>query len=174
MPPIPVPLPLPLQAGLSALRPDDLLALHFSRARGKSSQAVRRRRSSACGSRRTSGSRSTAWTARRWAKVETGLVTGSKGAVDVPDMRVTFAEASIATWAAWHQEFVVDGKNDAAHEKAGTLTLLAANGKDQLGAVTFSGLGIYRLSPASGDDKTAAQVARVVADLYCQRMQLAV
>jgi len=101
-------------------------------------------------------------------------VTGSKGAVDVPDMRVTFAEASIATWAAWHQEFVVDGKNDAAHEKAGTLTLLAANGKDQLGAVTFSGLGIYRLSPASGDDKTAAQVARVVADLYCQRMQLAV
>jgi hypothetical protein len=93
--------------------------------------------------------------------------------VEFPNLRITLAESGAQTWFDWHDDFVVKGNNDETREKGGSLTFLAPNLKDELGEIRFFNLGIFRLAPLprpSGSD----QVARLVADLYCERMELSV
>ena len=93
--------------------------------------------------------------------------------LEFPNLRITFAESDAQTWVNWHDDFVLEGNNDDAHEKSGTLTFLAANMQDAIGEIRFFNLGIFRL----GREPRAAgaeQVARMVADLYCERMELSV
>jgi hypothetical protein len=92
------------------------------------------------------------------------------GPIDFPNLRVTLAETSAQSWLDWQQSFVVEGKNADAEEKSGKLVLLAANLKDVLGEVHFSNLGLFRLAQAKQGPADA--VKRVVADLYCERMEL--
>lgn len=92
--------------------------------------------------------------------------------VDFPDLRITFLESSAQTWLDWHQSFVIDGKNSDKEEKTGKLVLLAPNVKDVLGEIRFFGLGIHRLAPTK--QESGAAVQRLVADLYCERMELAI
>jgi hypothetical protein len=102
------------------------------------------------------------------------VVAGAAGAVDFPDLRVLISEAQAETWSAWHREFVVLGKNDDAHEKRGSLDFFAPDMKTVLGSVTLHGLGIHRLAPAPVTGLGAAEIRRLVAELYCERMELAV
>ena len=93
--------------------------------------------------------------------------------LEFPNLRITFSESDAQPWVDWHDDFVLKGNNDDAHEKNGTLTFLAANMQDAIGEVRFFNLGIFRLAReprAAG----AEQVARMVADLYCERMELSV
>jgi hypothetical protein len=110
----------------------------------------------------------------RVTKVEAGPISRQEGAIDLPDVRITLGEIGADTWIAWHESFVVKGKNDPTQEKAGTLALLAPDLKTQVGTVKMSGLGIYRLAPEHGEDKSATATTRLTADLYCQRMTLGV
>lgn len=91
------------------------------------------------------------------------------GAIDFPNLRVTLAESSAKSWYDWQQTFVVDGKNDDQQEKSGKVVLLAANLKDVLGEIRFFNLGLFRLAQAKQGPADA--VKRVVADLYCERME---
>jgi len=111
---------------------------------------------------------------KRVSKVEAFTVpTGEKGAVDFPDLRVELAETSSEKWTSWHEEFVVQGKNDDQHEKAGALVFLAPDQKAELGSVKLAGVGIYRLArPPAREGQE--QVSRIQASLYCERMELAV
>jgi phage tail-like protein len=73
-------------------------------------------------------------------------------------------------WLASNFKLEIDGLETKTREQ---LTFLAADGKTRLGALSFFNLGIFRLAPeprAAG----AETVARLVADLYCERMELAV
>jgi hypothetical protein len=58
-----------------------------------------------------------------------------------------------------------------AHEKSGALVVLDP-GLKELGRVKLEGLGIHRLDSEKVEASKDA-VARVVADLYCERMELA-
>jgi hypothetical protein len=91
--------------------------------------------------------------------------------VDFPSLRVTVAETGAAAWQAWHQDFVVNGNCSDAEEKAGALVLLDPTMKE-FGRVELGGLGIYRLAPEKAEAGKEA-VARLVAELYCERMELA-
>jgi hypothetical protein len=91
--------------------------------------------------------------------------------VDFPDLRITLSEVSAQTWLDWHQSFVVDGENSDQAEKTGKIVLLSANLKDVLGEIRLFGLGIYRLAPKK-QETGAEAVRRLVADLYCERMEL--
>ena len=95
----------------------------------------------------------------------------SAAPIDFPSLRFTIAEAGAATWQAWHQDFVINGNCSDADEKAGALVLLDPALKD-LGRVVLGGLGIVRLAPEKAEAGREA-VARVVAELYCERMELA-
>ena len=93
------------------------------------------------------------------------------GNVEFPNLRVTIAEADAATWHEWHEDFVVKGNNDDAHEKSGTIVFLTPNRKDELARINLFNVGIFALRrpPATA---AAEKVARVVAELYCERMEL--
>jgi hypothetical protein len=91
--------------------------------------------------------------------------------VDFPDLRITLSEVSGQTWLDWHRSFVVDGDNSDATEKTGKIVLLSQNLQDVLGEIRLFGLGIYRLAPRK-QEAGAEAIGRLVADLYCERMEL--
>ena len=84
---------------------------------------------------------------------------------------MTFSAADLPKWSAWFDEFVVKGSNDDQHELSGAIVLLAPDRKQELARVELQQVGIFALrrdSAEAGRD----QVARVVAELYCERMAL--
>lgn len=97
-------------------------------------------------------------------------------ALEFPNLRVQFSEASAASWRAWFESFVIGGNSDDSQEKSGTLTFLSPNRQTELAKVQFFNVGIFKLSddpPPDGDD-SAAKIRRWTADLYVERMQLTV
>ena len=58
------------------------------------------------------------------------------------------------------------------NEKTGTLSFLAPNLSTVLATISFQNLGIFRLEDAPPD--ASAEITRVVAEHYCERMELAV
>jgi len=91
---------------------------------------------------------------------------------EFPNLRITLAESSSQTWTTWFDDFVVKGMSGDANEKSGKLSFLAADLKTVLGEVTFFNLGIFRLEPEPQAVQEA--IARIRADLYCERMELKV
>ena len=87
-------------------------------------------------------------------------------------MKITLSAPSAGSWRAWHDDFVVQGHNDDAHEKSGTLTFLTPDLATELGHLELRHLGIIRLT---SDTSTSDVIAtRVTADLYCEQMELRV
>jgi hypothetical protein len=108
---------------------------------------------------------------KRVAKVDAFTVVTTGDPIDFPDLRVTVSESGAETWRAWHEEFVVRGNNDEGNEKAGALVLMDP-ALQEIGRVTLAGLGIYRVAREKTEAGQEA-VAAVVAELYCERMELA-
>jgi tail tube protein gp19 len=105
------------------------------------------------------------------AKVDSFTVATTGEPIDFPGLRVSIAESGAGTWRAWHEEFVVKGHNEGS-EKSGALVLLDPTLKDEIGRVALAGVGIHRLAREKAEANVDA-VARVVAELYCERMELA-
>jgi hypothetical protein len=87
------------------------------------------------------------------------------GKLEFPNLRITLTKAGAAQWIAWHKSFVVEGNNDEANERSGTLTFVDVNGKD-LGSIRISNAGIFRITEAVEDG-----VAVVIAELYVEKME---
>ncbi|HVN60648.1 MAG TPA: phage tail protein [Gaiellaceae bacterium] len=99
-------------------------------------------------------------------------VTNEPGRLDFPNLRVTLAEAGDATWVAWFDDFVIKGDNEDSKEKSGRIVFLGPDRKQELGRIELHNLGIFALrhpAPAAAD-----AVSRVVAELYCERMEFQV
>ncbi len=102
---------------------------------------------------------------------ETRDVPNEPGKLDFPNLRITLAEAGAATWTAWFDDFVLKGNNDESAEKGGRIVFLAPDLKQELGRIELHNLGIFALRhPAPA----AEAVSRVVAELYCERMEFQV
>jgi len=93
--------------------------------------------------------------------------------LEFPNLRVTLAQSASQTWTTWFDDFVVNGLNGDENEKSGKLSFLAPDGKSALAELTFFNLGIFRLGPEP-QPVDAQTVARMRADLYCERMELKV
>jgi hypothetical protein len=106
----------------------------------------------------------------RVSNIEPLTAVADKGAIDFGDLRVLFSADMAEAWSAWHTSFVVNG---IADERSGTLTFFTPDLKTELARVTLRGLGIHRLTLEPVPDRTT-QVARLAAELYCERMELAV
>jgi phage tail-like protein len=95
------------------------------------------------------------------------------GQVEFPNLRITLAETSAASWTKWFDDFVIRGNNDDSFEKKGSISLLASNLAEELLRIDLFNIGIFELAP----DRTEANadaVATVTAHLYCERMELRV
>jgi hypothetical protein len=91
------------------------------------------------------------------------------GKLEIPNLRITFAESDVGPWAAWFDDFVIKGNSTDESEKGGRLTFLAPDRKKELATIEFFNLGIFKLSsdkPEANADKTK----RVTAELYVERM----
>jgi hypothetical protein len=120
-------------------------------------------------------SRIEAFTVRRSIDTITsasGDVSLQAGPVDFPNLRITLSTASAATWAAWHQDFIVNGNNGPGSERTGSLSILAPNLQTELARIELLGLGIVRFAPEAAADGVGSVVGRMTAELYCEQMQL--
>ena len=93
--------------------------------------------------------------------------------METPNLRITFAESSSQTWTAWFDDFVVKGNSGDENEKSGKLSFLAPDLKSVLAEISFFNLGIFRLEPEP-QAVDAQAIARIRADLYCERIELTV
>jgi phage tail-like protein len=99
------------------------------------------------------------------------VIQAEPGKLDFPNLGITLAEAGDATWVAWFDDFVLEGNNDESKEKGGRIVFLAPDLEQELGRIELHNLGIFALRhpPAA-----AEAVSRVVAELYCERMEFQV
>jgi len=106
----------------------------------------------------------------RVAKIDSFTVkqNAAAGVAEFPNLRIELSAVSAATWRTWFESFVIDGHSSATDEKSGSLSFLNANLTTVLATINFFNLGIFRLENAPADP------GRVVAELYCQRMELAI
>src|SRR5262249_14886234 len=92
--------------------------------------------------------------------------------VEFPNLRIELASASAESWRAWFGSFVIDGNSSSANEKTGTLSFLTPHMANAVATNTLHHLGIFRLENEPAD--TSGAVMRVVAELYCERMELGI
>ena len=100
------------------------------------------------------------------------IQTAPANLLEFPNLRIELATVSAETWRAYFRSFVIDGNSSAMNEKTGTLSFLAPNLSTVLASISFQNLGILRLEDAPPD--ASVEITRVVAELYCERMQLTI
>lgn len=83
---------------------------------------------------------------------------------------MTLADVSSDTWWAWHEDFLIEGRNTPGHHRDGRLELLAADGTPSL-RIELRGLGLVRITtpPVSAGD---GELAVLRAELYCEATSL--
>jgi phage tail-like protein len=111
---------------------------------------------------------------KRVAKIDAFTVRQSTpDTVEFPNLTIALSAASAESWQDWHDDFLVKGNNGPDQERSGSITFLAPDLTTELARVELAGLGLVALRrPAAG--AAADQIARVVAELYCERMSLKV
>jgi len=100
------------------------------------------------------------------------VTQNAAGALEFPNLRIELAASSAETWRAWFSTFVIAGNSTTANEKSGSLSFLTPNLASVLATISFQNLGIFRLEAAPA--AASGEVSRLVADLYCERMDLAI
>jgi hypothetical protein len=92
------------------------------------------------------------------------------GKLEFPNLTITLAEKGAESWLAWHDAFVVQGKNDQKSEKNGSLTLLSPNLKEELATIRFYNMGIFSLKSEKAEANNEA-IRHLVAELYVEKME---
>ncbi|HMH55926.1 MAG TPA: phage tail protein [Gemmatimonadales bacterium] len=93
------------------------------------------------------------------------------GKLVFPNLKISLNQSSASTWSQWFNDFVVMGNNGDDREKKGGIVFLDPYLKE-LGRINLFNCGIFRLAPAKAVATDA--IKRVTAELYCERMELAV
>ena len=93
------------------------------------------------------------------------------GKLVFPNLKISLNQSSASTWSQWFNDFVVMGNNGDDREKKGGIVFLDLYLKE-LGRINLFNCGIFRLAPAKAVATDA--IKRVTAELYCERMELAV
>jgi hypothetical protein len=92
------------------------------------------------------------------------------GKIEFPNLKITLPEVAVTSWFDWFDDFVVKGNNGDDKEKNGSLTFLAPNLKDELAAINFFNLGIFKLAVDKAE-ANSDKIKLVTAELYCERME---
>jgi hypothetical protein len=102
---------------------------------------------------------------------ETRIPRKEPGKIEFPDLKITLASSSIATWAAWFDDFVIKGNNGADKEKFGRIVFLSPDLQTEIGEIKLIHVGIFRFDPDADDQSSADKIARFTAELYVEQMQ---
>ncbi len=88
------------------------------------------------------------------------------------DLIISSLETGAQTFMDWQEDFLIKGNCGDEMEKSGTLTYLAPD-QSEMGAISFSHLGIFRFALARRDDSSDLP-RRVEAGLYVEQVELMV
>ena len=92
------------------------------------------------------------------------------GAITVPDVRLVISRADLAAWEAAARRWFIDRDNRDRDEMTGRITVLAADGKDELAAIELGNVGLRKFSHDEVGD--AGGAFAVV--LYAEKLGLTV
>ena len=95
--------------------------------------------------------------------------TPTPSSTEFPDLSLNFNEAAPTDWAAWRDDFFINGKHLDADEKDGSLQILGADQRTVIFTLKFSHIGLLRFS-SQPDANNLPNRSR--ADLYCEQMSL--
>jgi len=90
--------------------------------------------------------------------------------LEVPNLVITFPESHSKAFYQWHEDFVIKGNNGDDKEKGGTLEFLTPNLQEVLFTITFSHLGIFKLTPEKVESGSES-IRRLKAEMYCEDMK---
>jgi len=91
--------------------------------------------------------------------------------LEIPNLVITFPESHAQEFYAWHQSFVIDGKNSDGDEKNGSLEYLTPDLKETLFTINFTHLGIFKLTPEKVESGSE-NIRRVKAEMYCEEIAI--
>lgn len=99
--------------------------------------------------------------------------TAAPGSTQIPDLSVTIRHTGAAAWAAWRDDFIIQGNASDTQEKSGSLEILGSGTDIQTVLLTLqlSHVGIKRLARVPGPPESGAD--RFQAELYCESISLA-
>jgi phage tail-like protein len=89
--------------------------------------------------------------------------------IEYPNLVITCAESHADDLVKWHEDFVVKGNNGQDKEKGGTLEYLTPDLSTVLFTLTFSGLGIFKLTPDKFESGSE-NIKRMKAEMYCEQI----
>ncbi|MEP7227512.1 MAG: hypothetical protein ABI785_09140, partial [Gemmatimonadales bacterium] len=95
------------------------------------------------------------------------------GGIEFPSLKIAIPEVTAKTWVDWSDDFIVKGNSGDEKEKNGAIVFLDPSLKNELGRVNLINCGIAGLGPER-QVANAEAVRRMVAELYCERMELVV
>lgn len=90
--------------------------------------------------------------------------------VEIPNLEITLSESHADEFYKWHETFVIQGDNDQAAEKGGTLEYLTSNLKETLFTLNFKQLGIFKIAPEKVEAGQEG-VRRVKVSMYCEDIE---
>ncbi len=90
--------------------------------------------------------------------------------VEVPNLVITLPESVAKPFYDWHEDFVINGNNGPEAEKQGLLTLLSLDRKQELATISFTNLGIFKLTPEKVESHSD-NIRRVKAEMYCEEIK---
>lgn len=95
--------------------------------------------------------------------------TRMKSSLEIPNLKITFAPTMIQPWAAWFNEFVIQGRNSQKEELSGTIGFLDSAG-NETGSIGLSQIGIFALSRKRKQEEANNRISHYVAELYVEKM----
>ena len=103
------------------------------------------------------------------------MPTKQANTLEFPNLKITLPVGRpIQNWSRWHQDFVLNGRNGDAEEKNGAIVFFDPSLTKELGRINLFNCGIFRLGPGRQGATSGKAVGTVTADLYCERMDLAI
>ena len=92
------------------------------------------------------------------------------GPLEIGNLELSLSETGASSWAAWAEDFLVNGNSSDENERRGRLNFLAPNLSTVLGYVSFSQLGPVAIRrPAIVSSSNA--IRRFQAELYCESVR---
>lgn len=104
---------------------------------------------------------------------EERIATKQPATLEFPNLKISMLDRPSPNWEKWKDEFLLKGNSGEAQEKNGAIVFLDASLKNELGRINLFNCGLIRLG-ADRQEAMKEKAATVSADLYCERMELAI
>jgi len=87
--------------------------------------------------------------------------------LEVPNLVITLAESHAKEFYDWHEDFVIKGNCGDDKERGGALEYLTPDLGKTLFTLTFSHLGVFKVTPEKVE-AGSEQIRRVKVEMYCE------